>query len=152
MDSIFTVINAGTFGLLPGLLTGALTNIILEVLRGFPGYLYPFAIVNMITALITWLHVRYGTLYKATGALWMIFTLTLSNSLAGAVIVYLVFGGVTDERVDSIVRAVIIAGQSIFTSAFLGRILINIVDKGIAVLLFFSLYRKLLKKPGKTER
>ncbi len=148
LDSVFTILNAGLLGLIPGLLTGLLTNLTLEVLRGFPGYLYPFALVNMLSALVTWLHVRYGTLSKASGALWLILTLTLVNSFSGAVIVYILFGGVTDERIDSVIRAVIVAGQNFFTAAFLGRILINIADKGIAVLLLFPLYKKLKPETG----
>jgi energy-coupling factor transport system substrate-specific component len=95
----------------------------------------------MLTALVTWLHVKYGSFDKAAGALWTIITLSFSNAIVGAIIVSVVFGGITDEPVDSIVRAVVATGQSIFTSAFFGRILINIVDKGIAVLIVFPIYR-----------
>lgn len=146
LDSIFTVMMTALFGLWPGLLVGLLSNLFFEVIKGFPGYLYPFAIVNMCTALVTWLHIRYGNFGKASGALWTIISLALVNAVVGAVIVSAVFGGITNEPVDSIVRAVVATGQSIFTSAFLGRILTNIVDKGIAVLIVFPVYRALYRE------
>ncbi len=60
--------------------------------------------------------------------------------------VSIIFDGITNEPVDSIVRAVVATGQSVFTSAFYARILINIVDKGIAVLVAFPIYRYLYTK------
>lgn len=146
LDSIFTVLITAIFGLWPGLITGLFSNLFFEVIRGYPGYLYPFAIVNMLTALITFLHIKYGNFNKASGALWTIISLSLSNAIVGAIIVVFVFDGITNEPVDSIVRAVVATGQSIFTSAFYGRILINIVDKGIAVLIAFPIYRYLYTK------
>jgi len=146
LDSIFTVVATAVFGLWPGLIVGLLSNLFFEVIKGYPGYLYPFAIVNMLTALITWLHIRYGSFHRASGALWTIITLSLANAVVGAIIVSIVFDGITNEPVDSIVRAVVATGQSVFTSAFYGRILINIVDKGIAVLVAFPIYRYLYAK------
>lgn len=146
LDSIFTVLITVVFGLWPGLITGLLSNFFFEVIKGYPGYLYPFAIVNTLTALVTYLHIRYGDFNKASDALWTIISLSLSNAVVGAIIVSIVFDGITNEPVDSIVRAVVATGQSIFTSAFLGRILINIVDKGIAVLIAFPIYRALYSK------
>ena len=141
LDSIFTVIITAMFGLWPGLATGLLSNLFFEVIKGYPGYLYPFAIVNMLTALITFLHIKYGDFTRASNALWTIVSLSVVNAVVGAIIVSVVFDGITNEPVDSIVRAVVATGQSVFTSAFYGRILINIVDKGIAVLVAFPLYR-----------
>jgi energy-coupling factor transport system substrate-specific component len=139
------------FGLWPGILVGLFSNLFFEVIKGFPGYLYPFAIVNILTALVTWLHVRYGRFDTAAGALWTIITLSLANAVVGAIIVSVVFGGITNEPVDSIVRAVVATGQSIFTSAFFGRILINIVDKGIAVLIVFPIYRYFFYKKDRLQ-
>jgi len=152
LDSIFTVVATALLGLWPGLIVGLVSNLFFEVLKGFPGYLYPFAIVNMLTALITWLHIKYGNFTKASGIFWMIITLSLANSVVGAVIVSIVFDGITNEPVDSIVRAVIVTGQSVFTSAFFGRILINIVDKGIAVLTAFPIYRYFYSKQQASDQ
>lgn len=146
LDSIFTVMIAALFGLWPGLIVGLLSNFFFEVLSGFPGYYYPFAIVNISTALVTWLHVKYGHFEKASDALWTIISLALINSVVGAILAAIVYGGVTYKHVDSIVRAVVVTGQSVFTSAIFGRILINLVDKGIAVMMVFPIYRYFYRK------
>lgn len=72
-----------------------------------------------------------------------ILALTLINSLLGAVVVFVVFGGMTGTLPDLLVSAFVVTGQSLFTSAFLVRILINLVDKGFPVLLIFISYRYL---------
>ena len=146
LDSVFTVVITALFGLLPGLVTGFLSNFFFELLFGFPGHLYPFFVVNMLTALVTYLHVHFGDFTKASNALWMIISLSIVNAVFGAVIVVFLFEGTTYQPVDSIVRAVVTTGQSLLSSAFLGRILINIVDKGISVLIAFFVFRKIHKK------
>ncbi len=60
LDSIFTAVTAALFGIIPGILTGLFTNIFQEILRGFPMYLYPFAVVNMATGLLVGLLVKKG--------------------------------------------------------------------------------------------
>ena len=60
LDTIFTAVTAALFGIIPGILTGLFTNLFQEVLRGFPLYLYPFAIVNMATGLLVGILVKRG--------------------------------------------------------------------------------------------
>jgi energy-coupling factor transport system substrate-specific component len=67
--------------------------------------------------------------------------LALINAFIGALIVSLVFGGIIDQPVDSVVKVIIVTGQSLFTSAFLGGILINIVNKGIGILVLYAIDR-----------
>ncbi len=143
LDSTFTILTAAWFGLIPGIITGFLTNLVHEAVSGFDGVKLPFAIVNMTSALITWFAVRRGFLRHATGAFWLLIVLALANAFLGSIIVTTLFSGVTDSQVDNIVRAIVISGQSVLTSAFLARVFINIVDKGIAILILFPLYRKL---------
>ncbi len=143
LDSIYTVVITVLFGLWPGLLTGLLSNFFFEVLHGHPGYLYPFAIVNMGTSIVTWLHIRFQDFNRPSNALWLIISLSIANSILGAIVAMFVFEGITDQPFDSIVRAVVATGQSIFSAAFYGRLLINIVDKGIAVLVAFPIYRSI---------
>lgn len=146
LDSTFTVVTAGLFGLIPGLVVALLTNLGHEAIAGFPGLIYPFALVNMLSAVITWFFVKKKFFTDAAGAFWLIIILALGNSLLGTVIVMLVFNGITNDPLDDIVRAIVISGQSVFSAAFLARIFINIVDKGIAVLILFPLYTVLRKR------
>jgi len=152
LDSIFTIFEAAMFGYLPGILVGILTNLYLEYLQDFPGYLLPFAVVNVFSAIITAFMVKRGSLKSISGALWLLILLTLGNALLGAYIVTIVFGGTTGEGVDDIVRAIIITGQSLFSSAFLGRLFINFVDKGIGILIIFPLYQFIMTREEKNTK
>ncbi len=78
----------------------------------------------------------------------MIIIIALLNALFGAIIVSYVFGGITNQPVDSVVKAIVVTGQSLFTSAFLGRILVNVVDKGVGILILFLIHRRLSRENG----
>jgi len=142
LDTIFTIAIAACFGAWPGVAVGFATNLLQEVTGGFPGYFWPFGFVNVASALVTAFMVRKGYADSLIGAFLIIVVLTLVNSFLGAFIVTLVFGGITDQPVDMIVRSLLVTGQGVFSSAFLGRVFINVVDKGIAVLVMLPIYRR----------
>lgn len=117
----------------------------MELMFGFPGYLYPFAIVNILTGVVTAIMVKRGFLKEPTGLIFLILVLALVNAFVGAIVVTAVFDGITNQQLDSIVRAVIITGKFVFSSAFLVRILVNLVDKGIAVLFTYLVFKMISK-------
>lgn len=139
LDSVFTVAVAALFGAVPGIATGILTNLFMELFNGFPGTNWPFAAVSAITALIVALAASRGWFSSVTGIFWAIALLSVSNAFAGALIVFFVFGGFTNVPMDSIVRTLMVTGESLFNSALLGRIFINAVDKSIAVLAMLAI-------------
>lgn len=141
LDSVFTITVAACFGPLPGLIVGIATNFFEEVLRGYQGTFWPFAIVNAYSALITAYLVQRGFARTLVGIFWLLTALALGNALLGALIVTLAFGGITGEPLDAVVRSLIITGRSVFSAAFLGRIFINAVDKGIALFVMVPVYR-----------
>lgn len=143
MDSIFTVLGTAVLGLGWGLVIGTATNLFMDFLQGFPGILWPFAAAQIVSALVTHVMVRNKALKTVSGVTLFILILALLNALTGTVVAVFVFGGFTLERFDFIVHALIQSGQSIFSSAFLTRLVINIVDKGIAVLVLMALFPKL---------
>jgi energy-coupling factor transport system substrate-specific component len=134
LDTIGTLLSAALGGLVPCLLVGLLSNGLYEVYEKLPGYEWPFALVNMTSALITWTMLKNGLLKTLTGYLWLLLALIVANSLLGAYLATVLFGGIIGGVTDIIVQSLRITGESIFTSAFLGRLFINLVDKGIAVL------------------
>lgn len=141
MDSIFTIMTAALFGFWPSFIVGILTNSFLEVINGLPGNYFPFTIVNLLSAIITSLFVNHKRFETATHAFWLIIILSLVNALTGTLIAIFFFGGYTQLSLDNMVKGIMITGRSIFTSAFSVRIVVNIVDKGIAVLPTFFLYK-----------
>jgi len=152
LDTIFTAVTAALFGIIPGILTGLFTNLFQELLRGFPLYLYPFAVVNMATGLLVGILVKKGYFKTLFGVFLVIIYTALINSFLGALIVTIIFGGITNEEVDYIVKVILMTGQSVFSSTFIARIFINLVDKGIAVLIAYLIYVKLKKEKQPKEQ
>ena len=146
LDTIFTAVTAALFGIIPGILTGLFTNLFQEILRGFPLNLYPFAVVNIATGLIVGLMVKHGYFKTFFGVFLIIIYTALANAILGALIVTIVYGGITHEEVDYIVKVILMTGQSVFSSAFIARIFINLVDKGIAVLIAYLIYTNVKQK------
>jgi energy-coupling factor transport system substrate-specific component len=140
-DSVFTIFVGIIFGWFPGVVTGLLSNILTEVFQNFEGIYYPFGIVNMATGLCAGLMARNKAVFwTLPRQILLILLLTIVNALLGSLVVIIVYGGLTGSRPDILVSALMLTGQGIFTSAFLARILLNLVDKGIPVVLFYSLY------------
>jgi energy-coupling factor transport system substrate-specific component len=152
MDSIFTIMTAALFGLWPSVAVSLLTNVFIELLNGFPGIYLPFIPVSLFTALITSFFVYKKLFESPTQAFWLIIILVLVNSLTGSLIVSFFFGGFTNLSMDNIVRGIIVAGHSIFSSAFIVRLIANLVDKGPAVILSFFIYKAIQKKTKKKIR
>jgi energy-coupling factor transport system substrate-specific component len=141
-DSFFTIAVGVFFGWLPGMITGLLSNFFMEVTHGFPWVYVQFAIVNMATGIISGLMARDKKRFWTPPAqIGLILVLTLVNSLLGAYIVTVVFGGLTGTPPDILVSALILTGQNLFTSSFLTRIPLNLVDKGLPVILLYISYR-----------
>lgn len=146
MDSIFTIMTAVLFGLWPSLVVGILTNLFIEMINGFPGIYMPFIPINLFTALITTWFVYQKLFETPAQVFWLIIILAVVNSLLGAMIVSIFFGGVTNLSMDNIVRGVMITGHSMFSSTFIVRLIVNVVDKGPAVMLSFGIYKWIQKK------
>jgi energy-coupling factor transport system substrate-specific component len=134
MDSIFTAIAAAVWGPWQGIATALMTNVFFELTGGFTGTNLPFALCGAATALIVAAFVRAGGYKGPLGAILCIASVTLANSLLGALIATFVFGGGTHSNIDDIVAGFTLFTDSIFTAAFLARIPINFVDKAIAVI------------------
>ena len=146
MDSIFTILTAALFGLWPSVAVGIFTNPFIELLNGSPGIYVPFIPVSIFTAMITSFFVYKKLFETPTHAFWLIIILVLVNSLTGALIVSFFFGGFTNLSMDNIVRGIVVAGHSIFTSAFIVRLIANLADKGPAVIMSYFIYKAIQKK------
>ncbi|MBI9097507.1 MAG: hypothetical protein JEY91_03465 [Spirochaetaceae bacterium] len=149
MDSILTILIAALFGLWPATAVALLTNSFIELLNGFPGYYFPFTITNLLTALLTSLFVYKKYFETPNHVFWLILVLSFINSLTGAILVTYMFNGVTNHSIDNIVRGIIMTGQSVFSSTLTVRLVTNIVDKGLSVMITYIIYKNIQKKAGK---
>ncbi|WP_394701382.1 hypothetical protein [Marispirochaeta aestuarii] len=141
LDSIFTAVNAALFGIVPGVVTGILTNVFMEIGYGMENLHWQWGLCNAATGLVVGLAAvkgRFGTLLELCI---VIAGVTLANSLIGATLAVYLFGGITGSPVDFIVVGLAAAGRSIFSSAFLARIVSNLIDKSIAVVVAYVLYQ-----------
>lgn len=143
-DSIGTAVVAATVGLFPGLLVAAGTNLLIEVVMGFPWTNLPFAICGFATAVIVWLFVRRRAFDNIGSVLLASLLVALANSILGSIIATYVFGGITGVGVDYLVTGLVAAGQSIVSASFWARVPANMFDKTIAVLVAYFVYRRLV--------
>lgn len=146
LDTIGTATTAAVLGTLPGLVTALFTNLLFELLYGFPLIHYPFALCGLATALIVGLMAKYGCFSTLLHAVIATVLVTLANSLLGATIAAFVFSGVTGVGIDYLVTGLLLTGQSILSASFWPRGPVNLIDKSIAVFIAFYIYKKTLKK------
>ena len=145
MDSIFTAVAAAVAGPLAGILTGLFTNIFVEIIHGFTGEHFPFALCNMATGLIVGIAAKKGLFNTLLQMTVTVIIVTLANSIIGSIVAVFVYGGITGAYIDYIVSTLVHAGNSILSSAFLARIPANLIDKLIAVQIAFWIRKALLK-------
>ncbi|RKX72902.1 MAG: hypothetical protein DRP60_12900 [Spirochaetes bacterium] len=141
-DSMFTIAVGIFFGWIPGLITGLLTNLGMELTHSFHGLSGPFAVVNMASGVIAGLIAADKDKYwSLSRQIYMILALTTANVLLGAYIVNVLFGGLTGSPPDILVSALLLMGQNQVLATIMARIPINLVDKGLPVLVIFIGYR-----------
>ena len=140
LDTIGTATAAAVLGTLPGLVVALFTNLLFELLYGFPLIHYPFALCGLSTALIVGQMAKQGYFNSLLHAVIATILVTLANSLLGAAIATFVFGGVTGVGIDFLVTGLLLAGQSILSASFWARIPVNLIDKSIAVFIAFYIH------------
>jgi energy-coupling factor transport system substrate-specific component len=142
MDSIGTIIVAAIMGPLIGGSTGMLTNIVLGLLRG-DVLSMAFGLANMSTGIIVGFLAKHGKFKNWIHLTIAALLITITNSLIAAPIVVLLYGGVSGAGVDLLVAGVLAAGKNILSSAFLARLPVNLVDKGIAIIIAFLILKNI---------
>lgn len=137
MDSIFTVAVTFTGGLVPGLATGLLSNLMFAVVWK-PEELVPgaqiYALCNMASALVVYLFIRKKTApLTIFDILGLSILVALANSLIGGYISTFCFRGTDKFPSDFIVEGMLLQDIPILGAAILSRIPINLIDKTLAV-------------------
>jgi energy-coupling factor transport system substrate-specific component len=141
LDSTGSIFAGVILGPLMGAVTGFTSNLILGVIHNPVNI--PFSIVNAIIGFTAGLiAVRCG-FAGAKSILSSIILISVITSLAGAVVAFFVFGGVTGAKLDLNIITIMNAGYKLFTSSFIVRVPVNLVDKSISVVIVFFLVRQL---------
>jgi energy-coupling factor transport system substrate-specific component len=142
MDSIGTIVVAAIMGPLVGGVTGLLTNVVLGMMGGDVLGM-AFGLCSLASGVIIGFMVKYGYFKNWIHLVVATILVTLANSIIAAPLVVFLYGGVSGAGVDFLVAGFLAAGKDIFSSAFFSRIPVNLVDKGIAIIIAFIILRKL---------
>ena len=105
------------------------TNLVLGIISGPTNI--PFALVNIVLGLIVGF-VAYKKGFGYREAILTGLLLSVVCPLIGTPISVLLFGGLSGSGADFLVGFLVQSGQKIFTSAFIPRILTNIIDKPLS--------------------
>lgn len=122
---------AAVMGPWVGAVSGVLYNVISALISGNMLSVM-FGLCNIATAFIIGFMAKSGKFTTWVHAVVATILVALANAIMGAPIAVVVYGGIQGGGVDLVVAGFLAAGQDILSAAFLARVPINLVDKGIA--------------------
>lgn len=132
LDTVGTILGALVLGPIAGAIIGGCTNLVLGVLSGPTNI--PFALVNIVLGLVVGFIAKKKNFgYKEailTGLL-----LAVVCPLVGTPISILMFGGLSGSGADLLVGFLMQMGQKLSVSAFIPRVVSNLVDKPLSCLM-----------------
>ncbi len=130
LDMIGTAVVAITIGPWWGALAGALTNTV----NGFISnpISLPFAVVNVIGALVWGYGVRWGMAKTLPRYFLLALLVALACTLMAVPIYVFLFGGATGHFSDMMTAAFVGMGANLITSVFSSNIIVSLADKIIA--------------------
>ena len=141
LDTIGTLISTALFGLAAGIATAVVTHITPDLFSFMAGGYLPWVFCSIASALTLWLFLRNNRFSNMLHLISVTLAVTLANAFTGAVVAVFFYSGMTNHPVDFLMTGFVSIGQSLFSAAFWARIPVNFIDKGIAVLVTFVLYR-----------
>lgn len=141
MDSIFTVWVTLIAGLIPGLIAGALYNVISSMLIYTLGIQVLYGLCNMATALVVWLFARKRKTMTVFDLSMTAICAAFANSLIGGIISAALNHGTDSFPTDMLVAGMLMHQLPLLGSTILARIPINLLDKAIAVFGGYGIYR-----------
>ena len=144
LDSIGTAVVAAVMGPWVGAISGLLFNIV-SALMGGNMMSALFGICNIGTGLIVGYMTKWGFFEKWWQVLIVANVLvSFWNAANGSPIASVVYGGVDGSAGTSVSIAALQAiGADLVTAGFIARMPINLIDKGIAVLIAWIVYKRL---------
>ncbi len=145
LDNVGTLLAAVLGGYLPGILVGYLNNII--NMQGNPGNAYYVVLSTMIAAAGTYLG-RKGYFKKFGKACLTIPLFAFIGGVLGSILTYLLYGFGMGEGISApFAKTLLESGKlSVFWAQMLSDIVIDLVDKGITVVLVFFLIKIIPEK------
>lgn len=145
LDTIGTLVVACLSGPWVAALTGLLTNVFLAIVANPVNF--PYAVVSVLVGLTAGYMARAGFFNKKSGVVAVWIAVTLVNAVSASLITSFVFGGATGINGTSVVTAAfVVALQDVLLSVFSSAILENLLDKGISVIIAYTIWRKIPRR------
>lgn len=126
LDTLGTVLSAAIIGPVPGIIVGALSNIITGLMYSVSDI--PFCLVNMAVGLIVGLVARKFN-FTIVSAVITGLVLSFVCPAIGTPIGIYVYGGLNGSASDVLVMSLVQAGKDIFQASFLRNVASNLIDK-----------------------
>ncbi len=137
LDTLGTVLTAAMFGPVPGMIVGALSNIITGLIYSVSDI--PFCLVNMAVGLVVGLVAKKVKFNLITAAITGL-ALSVICPAIGTPIGIFVYGGLEGNFSSVLVASLVQGGKTLFTASFLTKIGTNLIDKiGTCIVAFFLL-------------
>lgn len=153
LDLCGSILCVALLGLRAGLISAALGILVIGTITVPTNFAYIGTALGVTT--LAWYLLRFGYLRRLIPTLLGGVALGLLSAVMSAPVTALVFGGVSLVGADAITALMRATGANIMTSVFLGGIATDPVDKVLASLLAFSIYKALppnLRKAGSSEK
>jgi energy-coupling factor transport system substrate-specific component len=141
LDLCGSLLCVALLGLRAGLLSAALGILVIGTITVPTNFAYIGTALG-VTAL-AWYLLRFGFLKRLLPTVLGGIALGLLSAIMSAPVTAIVFGGVSLVGADAITALVRTTGANIMTSVFLGGVATDPVDKVLASLLAFSIYKAL---------
>lgn len=126
LDTLGTVLSAALIGPVPGIIVGALSNIITGLIYSVSDI--PFCLVNMAVGLVVGLAAKKFK-FTLTTALICGLILSFLCPAIGTPIGIFVYGGLNGSFSDVLVMSLVEGGKTIFQASFLRNVASNLIDK-----------------------
>ena len=126
LDTLGTVLSAAILGPLPGIIVGALSNIITGLIYSVSDI--PFCLVNMAVGLIVGLVAKKWKFGIVPAVITGIAHSFISTAIGTPIGIY-VYGGLNGSVSDMLVMSLVQGGKTIFQASFLRNVASNLIDK-----------------------
>ena len=145
LDMIGTILSAALAGPWVAALVGLLTNIFLALVAN-PIYL-PYSLVSIACGLVTGYMIKAGMFRKVWGVVLTWLAVTFTSVAIASTITVIIFGGATGATGSSVFTATLIAAtQNIVQSVVASSFIENLIDRGIAFIIAYSLLKRIPKR------
>ena len=126
LDTLGTVLSAAILGPVPGIIVGALSNIITGLIYSVSDI--PFCLVNMAVGLIVGLVAKKWIFVIVPAVITGIAHSFICSAIGTPIGIY-VYGGLNGSVSDMLVMSLVQGGKTIFQASFLRNVASNLIDK-----------------------